>query len=313
MDWLRDDGINLSMINDHVRNRFYHDMIKSVVAGRSCIDVGFGTGLLTMMALDHGAAHVTAYEVDHGRYNLGLDTIKKCGIEDQVTLLNKKYDHAQRRDPKDLLFHEIIHANIWDEGLWHCLPRHPDSNFFPQCYQIEIRALSLPEWSDRPRFDPGVEVNAQFCDILNQLVSQNVRHNHVHQFLSDRADWMYIKFMEQQMLGTFLAGYRLNVDTCSIDLLAPDGIVRNTPINFDEEWISFDVDLPARSLIVWRAAIGYHGKILRLMDTMDWDGKVDDPYVNINQRRMSFNHNFINGRIRFFPLDNLMESHNGNL
>mgnify|MGYP000270922000 CR=1 FL=1 len=62
IDWHNHDGVNLGMINDFMRNQFYDRILSRYVANQRCTDIGFGTGLLTMLALKHGAEHVQAFE-----------------------------------------------------------------------------------------------------------------------------------------------------------------------------------------------------------------------------------------------------------
>ena len=56
LDWNNNDGIYLPMINDAIRNQFYEKIIAKAVNGKSCTDVGFGTGFLSILALKHDVA-----------------------------------------------------------------------------------------------------------------------------------------------------------------------------------------------------------------------------------------------------------------
>ena len=42
----------------------------------SILEIGFGTGFLSMLALKHGARSIVAYESDINRYQLGCEVIK---------------------------------------------------------------------------------------------------------------------------------------------------------------------------------------------------------------------------------------------
>lgn len=299
MDWLQDDGINLPMINDHIRNRFYYHLLESTVKNRDCIEIGFGTGLLTMMALRHGAKHVTAYEKDTDRYRLGLEIVHKCGMEQKITLLNKKYDYSMREDANTLVFSEIMSDNVWSEGLWHCLPRQPDADFFPAFYQVEITAFELPGSNIEKCFDPGVNIDHTFRTLLDTKISQQIESIDVESFIQKHAVQLYIKCLEQKFSPNLIGGYRLNVSTCMIDYLVPiGGVVRHTPIDFDQPWIDLEVTAARPSLLIARAGFGYQDKILYLDETHCWNGKVMEPYVALGQRSLSFNHNLVNGAMR---------------
>ena len=81
INWLDHDGVYLSMINDYGRNAFYQNALAESVKGKHCLEIGFGTGLLSIMAIEQGAKSVTAYESDDTRYLLGLKVIQTLGLE----------------------------------------------------------------------------------------------------------------------------------------------------------------------------------------------------------------------------------------
>ena len=55
-------GTPAKMLFDLPRNRYY-DTILMQCRDQVCADVGFGTGILTAIALYYGAKHVYAYEL----------------------------------------------------------------------------------------------------------------------------------------------------------------------------------------------------------------------------------------------------------
>ena len=58
MDWFKDDGIFLPMINDWGRNRAYKSWIDSCVKDKVVCDIGAGTGFLSVLAAQAGAKKV---------------------------------------------------------------------------------------------------------------------------------------------------------------------------------------------------------------------------------------------------------------
>jgi predicted RNA methylase len=50
VDFENHDGVYLSMLNDVARNQFY-DQVLTQVRDHDCVEIGFGTGLLSMLAL----------------------------------------------------------------------------------------------------------------------------------------------------------------------------------------------------------------------------------------------------------------------
>ena len=120
--WDRDNGVYLPMIEDSARNQFYDNVFAKTVKNKNCIDVGFGTGLLSLLALKHGATHITAYECDYNRFQLGKHIISHLGLETKITLINKLFTPADAQSHHELLFHETIDPNLWSDGVFGILP-----------------------------------------------------------------------------------------------------------------------------------------------------------------------------------------------
>lgn len=120
LNWLIDDGISIRLITDKKRNQFYETIIKDSVNEKHCVDVGFGTGILSLLAIKHGAKSVRAYESNVDRYELGLEIIKHCGLNDKIELINNRFDKKLIRNSDEIIIHEIIGATMYNEGL-HCL------------------------------------------------------------------------------------------------------------------------------------------------------------------------------------------------
>ena len=99
IDWHNHDGVNLGMINDFMRNQFYDRILSRYVKDQDCTDIGFGTGLLSMLALKHGARHVRAFESDRDRYQLGCKIIEQLNLTDWIELINERYDHSYQPTP----------------------------------------------------------------------------------------------------------------------------------------------------------------------------------------------------------------------
>lgn len=143
--WLTDDGINIPMILDHTRNQFYDKIFKNSVQDQLCIDIGFGTGFLSMLALKHGAKHILAFEADQSRFFLGKEIICELGLQDRVELVHQKFDKNQVDIARNrIIFHEIIANQMWDEGLYHCMNRN--FTLIPSEYHFTIAVCSDSEW-----------------------------------------------------------------------------------------------------------------------------------------------------------------------
>lgn len=178
VDFKNHDGVYLSMLNDVSRNQFY-DQILTEVQDKNCVEIGFGTGLLSMLALKHGARSIVAYESDPDRYRLGCEVIKVLKLQDRVTLINQRYDHTCKH-AQEVVFTETVDDNIWGEGLYNSLPRQSGRQFLPGQYFLEIYAIpistdiagSLIQTHEENHFSPGVDIDSRFVSYVNLLLSK---------------------------------------------------------------------------------------------------------------------------------------------
>ena len=181
VDFEHHDGVYLSMLNDVSRNQFY-DQVLTQVRDHDCVEIGFGTGLLSMLALKHGARSIVAYESDSDRYRLGCEVIKVLKLQDRITLINQRYDHTCKHD-QTVVFTETVDDNIWGEGLYNSLPRQPGQQFLPGQYFLEIYAApisadiagSLIQAHEEHQFSPGVDVDFHFVSYINLLLSKKYK------------------------------------------------------------------------------------------------------------------------------------------
>ena len=183
IDWTNHDGVNLGMINDFVRNQFYDRILSRYVKDQNCTDIGFGTGLLSIMALKHGARHVRAFESDVNRYHLGCEIIQRLNLQDRIELINKRYTRDRDFDPTPVTFTETVDGNIWWEGLWTSLPSDNSRVFLPGTYFLELWAVPISQRFAkglcRPAtnpsvFDPAVDIDAKFIELINTLIGNTV-------------------------------------------------------------------------------------------------------------------------------------------
>jgi len=135
--WLNENGLFLPMLLDAKRNRFYDNILRENVKDRCCVDIGFGTGILSILALKHGAKHVLAFESNYRRFLLGQHIIEQLHLGDRIELVHEKFHkNMTERIGSKLVFHEIVGDGIWSEGLYHCM--NTQYNMIPNEYELEI-------------------------------------------------------------------------------------------------------------------------------------------------------------------------------
>ena len=149
------------MMSDHARNQAYDDAIRAVVRpGDIVLDIGCGSGLLSMMAARAGAAQVYACDDNPHIAQVAQQIIAQNGYEDRIQVINQRStDLKVGRDlPRraDVLVCEIFDVSVFGEDALNTI-RHamahlltPEARIIPQ--GINIHAAPVESDGLRARF-----------------------------------------------------------------------------------------------------------------------------------------------------------------
>ena len=232
MDWMKDDGIFMPMINDTGRNKFYKRAIESSAAGKIVCDIGTGTGLLSILAIKAGAKHVYAVEQDAGRAVLARSMFEKLGITDRITIIEDNFLNTNIR--ADIYVSETINTQIFGENIIE-LAKHArqfGGEFLPGKFEITAQVYKnhpifclCQSRSDAFEFQPDIaidpifeqEINSQFQQahsLDNTLYRANVLNGLFTQ-LPKFTDLKLIKISETDPLIVDLNG-PINIDALKI-------------------------------------------------------------------------------------------------
>ena len=110
------------MMHDEVRNNAYFDAIKLAVGDGECVlDIGAGSGLLSLMAAASGAKKVIACETSRTIAQATKAIIESNGYEKAISVVNKHStdlivgkDLPQRAD---VIISEILSSEFVGEGV----------------------------------------------------------------------------------------------------------------------------------------------------------------------------------------------------
>jgi tetratricopeptide (TPR) repeat protein len=113
---------HLSMMNDEVRNKAYSDALKLAVAdGDVVLDIGTGSGLLSLMAAASGAEKVITCETSKTIAKTAKEIIDSNGYKEKINVLNKKSTDlivgVDLPERADLLISEVLSAEFVGEGV----------------------------------------------------------------------------------------------------------------------------------------------------------------------------------------------------
>jgi hypothetical protein len=314
IDWDNHDGVNVSMINDFMRNQFYENIVKDNVKNKTVLDIGFGTGLLSMLALKHGANKIIAYESNPERYQLGLNIIQDCGLQSKIDLVNKKYtwqdlEHLQ----VDVAISETVSGDLWQEGMWNSLPRKPGVLFLPSKYFLEIHVKSVPrifaesigmKKTDIQFFTPGVDLDDPFIQTVNKHISN---WNTTPVIPINKQDIKIgINQFDNRIEGThgFTPFMRMVTDNTSLktkfEVDTNATTVNNQPIDFDKKYLTAEVENldPNQYYIVVPRAGLQHDQYKLYLDTGHW-GPTNSAVIVHGLNRLVVSHDVHRGKISY--------------
>lgn len=141
---------HLTYLRDRRRMAAYEEAIKRTVRrGDVVLDLGCGTGVLGLLALKHGAAHV--YAVDHGPViHLARRIAADNGFADRMTFLHGDSTEVKLPRRADVLVTETLgHFGI-DEGIVECVGDarkrllKPHARTVPAAFEVRIEPVSAP-------------------------------------------------------------------------------------------------------------------------------------------------------------------------
>jgi hypothetical protein len=289
-DWINHDGINLPMINSVVRNRFYDKLLSRYVQDQDCVEIGFGTGLLSIIALKHGAKSIIAYEKDQARFELGQYVISNLDLQDKIIIKNKEFsfDDFDDQPSAKVFFSEIVSSYLFGEGLWNVIPRKKwnDRIFIPNRYQLEVWGCEVPDsvargidknlykFKDVFGFNPGIDIDNQFIDIINDLLNKTYYANNDQEKIplydtstipselrevkiENTNDWGNYVFWKQwaTKYGKTLASFELDTNNHSIfqkDKFSEEG--KTSEIDHSAEGYQLTIDMSKnheKNILLW--------------------------------------------------------------
>jgi SAM-dependent methyltransferase len=106
-----------ALVGDRVRMRAYGDAIAAAVRpGDVVLDLGCGSGILSLMAARAGARKV--YAVDRASVlDDARETARRNRLDGRIAFIASTFDDLALPERVDLVVHELIGSRFWDEGL----------------------------------------------------------------------------------------------------------------------------------------------------------------------------------------------------
>jgi SAM-dependent methyltransferase len=122
LDSRKIEGWHFSMLGDLSRNDGYYEVIqRKVKKGNTVLDIGTGSGLLSMMIAKAGAQKVYTCETIVAIADAAKNVIKDNGYEEQVEIFNRKSNRLrigeEIPDKVDVIVSEILDLGLLGEGV----------------------------------------------------------------------------------------------------------------------------------------------------------------------------------------------------
>ncbi|GFF56868.1 probable protein arginine N-methyltransferase [Aspergillus udagawae] len=150
-------GIHEEMLKDDVRTRSYRDSIyqnRHIFKDKVVLDVGCGTGILSMFAAKAGAKHVIGVDMS-SIIEKAREIVAVNGLSDRITLLQGKMEEVQLPFPTvDIIISEwmgyfLLYESMLDTVLY-ARDRYlaPGGKIFPDKATMYLAAIEDGEYKD---------------------------------------------------------------------------------------------------------------------------------------------------------------------
>jgi 16S rRNA G966 N2-methylase RsmD len=136
------------MLIDNARNEFYEKIIRENVRDKIVLEIGAGSGIMSVLSIRHGAKQVICCEKNPLLAMAAELLIKRLGLSDKITII-KQYSTEIPTEavPKvDVVLHEIFASDPFAEDVIHSLRdakrfMKPDAIFLPEGIQLTYQAV----------------------------------------------------------------------------------------------------------------------------------------------------------------------------
>ena len=113
---------HVPMMNDEYRNNFYFSALKSTINKESSIlEIGTGSGLLSIMAANLGAKEINTCEANPVVAKTAIEVISENNLRDKINVIQKKSNDIKVgldiNKPADILLSEVLSSEFLGEGV----------------------------------------------------------------------------------------------------------------------------------------------------------------------------------------------------
>lgn len=245
------------MLNDEERNHAFATALRQQVRpGDHVLDIGSGSGLLAMLAIQAGAARVTSCEADPLLAAVARKVIQSNGFSDVITVLSaKSTDLEVGRDldePVDLIVTEIVDCGLIGEGLLptlqharQCLLK-PGGRLIPYAARVAGAVLSCPSARHLNSVHATQGLDLEAMNSLSTPGHFPLRlGTWPHTFLSDQVEIFELDLVDEPLVdGSRVLAVPITESAVADGLVAwfeldlAEGLrLNNAPVNASSHWM----------------------------------------------------------------------------
>jgi hypothetical protein len=215
------EGMNLDMLNN-LPNRL-EQLLKPALQKHSkdniIIDLGAGTGVLGLFALEFGAKFVYFVERDPQMFHILTNVLSKKLPADKFKLINKDIEELSIEDfdcgTPDVVVSEFYGPRLFDEGYVnytkHLRSFLPDCYFIPETFEVEFYLVDIdysqPIWPedsaliDHFKFMYKEKGFARHMEFSDGAYMGSVLFNANKQTFDNAVEFVYDKDTEKLLVG----------------------------------------------------------------------------------------------------------------
>jgi predicted RNA methylase len=106
-----------AMLFDAVRTKTFEKAIRKVSKNKDVLEIGIGTGILSLFAADSGAHSVTSTEAADETFQTAKNTIKKNNFQNKISLIQYKNKPIKFKKKFDVIMSECLGHFAFDENM----------------------------------------------------------------------------------------------------------------------------------------------------------------------------------------------------
>jgi len=208
-DWVLNELVpqwHVPMMNEQERNKAYYHALESIVTpGKVVLEIGTGSGLLSMMAARLGARQIVTCEAVDVIAATAKRIVERNKFQDRITVL-AKLSSAVEVGPDlpvkaDLLVHEIFSSDLLGEHLLDAIEDakqrllQPDGQILPAAASIMIALVGGAELGEHLRVDESFGFDLRDFNAINAKRGPLFRHDLETTLLSDDVEAFRFDFL----------------------------------------------------------------------------------------------------------------------